>query len=125
MKYIASVAILALLLGFTTSFPLTYQKYPDVEPGILGLLEERQLFEFGTPSHFAQSVAPEERPNPCGVSGCTPSLQIKVREFTADEKRVKRALRQRALYGGEFITNVVFNAEKKCEQNSMRDGHLG
>ena len=110
MKYIASVAILAGLLGLTTSVPLTYQKYPGVEPRIPGLLEERQLYGFGMPSHFAQSVAPEERPNSCGTSGCTPTLGIKVREFTVDKERVKRALRKRVLYGGEFITNVVFNS---------------
>jgi len=77
MKYIASFGILALLLGPTTSVPSTYQKHPGLEPRTPELLEERQLYGFGTPSLFAQSVVPEERPNPRGTNGCTPVSRIK------------------------------------------------
>jgi hypothetical protein len=112
MKYTPSLALLALLtllLNPATSIPLTYQKHAGLHSRHAAQLEERQSYGFGTPTHFAQSVAPEERPNICGTSDCQPDLRIKVRELSAEEKRAKRALRKRATYDGEFITNVEFS----------------
>lgn len=110
MKYTPSLAVLAfltLLLDPASAIPLTHQKVP-IQPR---QLVERQSYGFGTPSHFAQSVPPEERPNICGTSDCIPDLKIKVRGLSAAEKRAKRALRKRAADSGEFITNVEFTPE--------------
>jgi hypothetical protein len=121
---LAALAFLALLLDPANAIPLTHQKLPStntkprslprqvVERGLVG----RQEYGFGTPEEFAASGQPEERPNICGSADCTPDLkkmrrrEVKVRELTTREKRIRRALMKRAEDAG-FITEIKFRPE--------------
>lgn len=116
---LAALAFLALLLDPTNAIPLTHQKLPSTNAkarSLPGQLVGRQEYGFGTPEEFAALGQPEERPNPCGSAECTPDLkkvrrrEVKVRELTTREKRIRRALMKRAEDAG-FITEIKFRPE--------------